>query len=532
WVSGGASIWGGERGERVQIIPDKKSYKAGDVARVLILANAPGAYVLVTSEGRDLYTRQVVKADKSSVLVNIPIKPEYAPNFFINATFVQDGQLRQGSKNITVPASGQQLKVEVQTAKPEYKPGEPAVYSITTRDNEGKPIAAEVSIGVVDEAIYAIRPESAPDIFKSFYGKTYNRVNTDSSLNYYFQGEAGKRRMQLTGIRNRRNLAQLKPEALVQPKVRKAFPDTAYWMASLMTDANGRATAKFDFPDALTSWRATARGVTRDTKVGSTVQQTIVRKNLMLRIAAPRFFTHGDEVTLSVLVHNYLKKEKRARVSLDTVGLEIIDGAPRDVTIASGAEAKLDWRVRVKSASEITLLGKALTDEESDAMELKMPGIPYGVKLSMAQAGSVHAPQGQQPVELTFPPSAIPSSRVLEISVAPSVAGTIFGALEYLTTFPYGCTEQTMSSFLPNIVVTQALKELNITTKVDRTLLEKKVKAGMDRLFDFQHEDGGWGWWKTDESDLFLTTYVISGLAQARAAGYTVKPEALNNGTN
>ena len=90
---------------------------------------------------------------------------------------------------------------------------------------------------MVDEAIYGVRPEATPDIFKFFYGKTYNRISTSSSLSYYFQGESGKHRMQLTGLRNRRNLAQLKPETLVQPKIRKAFPDTALWIANVTTDA-------------------------------------------------------------------------------------------------------------------------------------------------------------------------------------------------------------------------------------------------------------------------------------------------------
>ena len=114
--------------------------------------------------------------------------------------------------------------------------------------------------------------------------------------------------------------------------------------------------------------------------------------------------------------------------------------------------------------------------------------------------------------------------------MTPSVAGTIFGALEYLTSFPYGCTEQTMSSFLPNVIVSQALKELQLKSKIDPAALEKKVKAGLDRLYDFQHEDGGWGWWKTDESHIFMTAYVVAGLTQAAAAGYDVQRDSIAKG--
>src|ERR1700757_950612 len=123
-------------------------------------------------------------------------------------------------------------------------------------------------------------------------------VHTEDSLNYYFSGEAGKRRMRLAALRDASRLAQLKPDRMVQPKIRKAFPDTAFWAADLMTDTAGKAQAKVEFPDSLTTWRATARGVATDalvgTRVGAAITKSIVRKNLILRLAVPRFFVQGD----------------------------------------------------------------------------------------------------------------------------------------------------------------------------------------------------------------------------------------------
>ena len=538
WVSGEAAGWYGARRERLEIVPDKKSYKPGEVAKVLIITGAPEAHLLVTTEGREVYTRKVVAASGPTITVQVPIRPEYAPNFFLSATFLRENRLSQGSKSIIVPPIERQLTVELESSKAEYKPGEPAVFSVTARDHKGKPVSAEFSLGVVDEAIYAIQPEAVQDILKFFYGRTYNRVETDSSLNYYFHGQSGKRVMSLAKLYSpgtsasvaRIGLAQLKPERLVEPRIRKAFPDTIFWVANLTTDANGRAQARFSFPDALTTWRATARGITGDTRVGSAIQRAIVRKNLMLRLAVPRFFAQGDEVTVSAIVHNYLSSEKTARVSLATEGLEIQEGATRDITIPTRGEARLDWRVRALPGRQAKLLGKALTDEESDAMELTLPVIPFGVKLSLARAGSVAEPAKDVETELTFPQQIEPTSRALELSVSPSLAGAIFGALEYLTSYPYGCTEQTMSSFLPNIIVEQALKELKIKSNVDQAVLQKKIREGLERLADFQHEDGGWGWWKTDESQAFMTAYVLSGLAQARAAGYKVNEYRFEQG--
>jgi hypothetical protein len=530
WVSGGSSMWYSERRERIQIIPDKKSYRPGETAHVLVITGVPDAHVLFTAEGQELFSKQVVTATGPTFTVDIPIRGDFQPNFYLGVAFLRDNQLYEGSKSINVPPIEHQLSVDMQPSKSQFQPGEQAVYTVTARDSDGKPVAAEFSLGVVDEAIYAVRPETTQDIVKFFYGHSYDRVGTASSLSYYFSGAAGKRAMQLAMSGGSRGFAQLKPERLVEPKVRKAFPDTAYWVADLSTDSTGRAQARFSFPDSLTTWRATARGVSRDTRVGSAIQHTVVRKNLILRLVVPRFFTEGDEVTVSALVHNYLTTEKTARVSLVVDGLEVLEGATRDIAIPSRGEARVDWRVRAKTVRQAVITGKALTNEESDAMELTLPVNPYGVKLSIARAGSLDPPNAEADAELTFPPQATPSSRALEVNVSPSLAGAIFSALDYLTSYPYGCTEQTMSSFLPNIVVAKALKDLGVKSNIDPAVLQKKIDQGLERLYDFQHEDGGWGWWKTDESGAFMTAYVVSGLAQAKAAGINVREDVLTRG--
>ncbi|MDX2152030.1 MAG: alpha-2-macroglobulin family protein [Bryobacteraceae bacterium] len=529
WVSGPGTSWGESRQERLQIVTDKKSYQAGETARLLIVTGAPKASLLIGYEGKDLFGTQTLNIEGPSTTIDVPIRNEYAPNFFVSVTFLRNGQLYQGLKNIKVPPVEQQLTVSLTSSKAEYKPGEPAMFTLEARDHTGRAANAEFSLGVVDEAIYAVRREMLPEILNFFYGRSWNRVTYSSSLSYYFQGEAGKRPMQLARLKSP-SLAQLKPERLVDPSIRKAFPDTAFWAASLRTDGNGRASAQFSFPDALTTWRATARGVTEDTMVGSAVHRVTVRKNLILRLTTPRFLREGDEVTVSALVQNYLSEAKKARVSLDVQGLDVIEGGVREVDVPSKGTAKVDYRLKARPGTKAVLLGKALTNEESDALELTVPVQPFGVKLADARAGSIATPSGESAASLVFPEKSVTTSRALEISVTPSIAGTLFGALEYLTGFPYGCVEQTMSSFVPNIVVSQTLQGLNLKSKVDPAELRKMVRAGVERLQGFQHEDGGWGWWTSDESHPFMTPYVVAGLAQAQKAGFTVNTDAMDRG--
>ena len=527
WVPDRDWYWSGGARESIQIIPDQKSYKPGDTAKVLIMAGPDPVNILVTSEGIGLLSRQVVHSSGGPVTVQVPIRTENAPNFYISAAFLKDNKLHQGSKSINVPPDTFKLNVQLQPSKAQFEPGEGASYTIIAKDTQGKPTSAEFSLGVVDEAIYAIRPEATTDILKFFYGRVFNRVTTDSSLAYYFHGEAGKKQMQLANVRPHKWLAEIKPERLVEPRVRKAFPDTAFWVADVKTGADGRASVKFNFPDSLTTWRTTTRGITADSKVGSAVEKVIVRKNVMVRVAVPRFFRQGDQVTISAIVHNYLSNAKMARVSMDLKGLERIDGATRDVNVPSKGEVKVDWRVKAENVLQSSVLAKALTDQESDAIELTLPVIPYGVKMSIPRSGSISEINGDTTEEIKFSDRGETNGRSLQVDLSPSTAGAIFGALDYLTSYPYGCTEQTMSSFLPDVIVGDAIKQLGVKPAMDEAELKKKIDAGIKRLYEFQHDDGGWGWWQTDESHVFMSAYVLAGLSQAKQIGYDVDQERL-----
>jgi uncharacterized protein YfaS (alpha-2-macroglobulin family) len=530
WVTSTDNNWWGTENREIRMIADKKSYKVGDTAHVLVLTGMSDAYLLITTEARTIQTKRILHATSSSVTIDVPITTDQQPNVFLTTVFIHDNKLYSSSKSLKVPAIQQKLQIEIQPSEKQFQPGQKASYTLSVHDSNGKPVAGEFSIGVVDEAIYAIRPDTNGDPHDYFYGPAYDRVSLDSSLNFYFSGQAGKKQMFLAfrGNANPRALAQLKPEALVQPKVRKLFPDTALWQPDVHTDASGRVEAQLTFPDSLTTWRATVRGVTLDTKVGLATNTVIVRKNLMVRLAVPRFFRQGDEVTVSAIVHNYLATTKTVQVALDLKGLEVLNGQTTPLEVPSKGEAKVDWRVRAQSVREAVLLAKALTNEESDAMEITLPVLPVGVKQSDAKSGSVAGADQEEKTIVTLPGNPDQSSPTLDITLSPSLAGSLFSALDYLTSYPYGCTEQTMSSFLPNIVVAKAMKDLKLQATVDTPELQKKIEAGMARLKDFQHTDGGWGWWKEDDSQVFMTAYVISGFGQAREAGYDPGASSLN----
>ena len=167
------------------------------------------------------------------------------------------------------------------------------------------------------------------------------------------------------------------------------------------------------------------------------------------------------------------------------------------------------WLPQVGTAQ---LTASAVTDAESDALELSFPVEPAGVAKTLAQSGVLAQNAEQVTANIAYPANTDAAAHSLHIELSPSIAGSLFSALDYLTTYPYGCTEQTMSSYLPNVIVAETLSRLQVNGRVDAADLRAKMQAGLERLKDYQHDDGGWGWWKEDASQVYMTAYVVSGL--------------------
>ncbi|HYJ88500.1 MAG TPA: MG2 domain-containing protein [Pyrinomonadaceae bacterium] len=537
WVTDRQSEWSessyySEDHNSIKLVPDKKSYRAGETAHVLAILPTDKAHLLVSTELTNVMSLQHVNSPGRSIILDIPIVANYAPNVFLNVSYVKNGDMYTSDQRLIVPARDKMLNLEIISNKNEYKPRETASYTILARNADGSPVSgAEVSLGVVDESIYSVAPDYSGNIKSEFYGMRYNSVTTQLSISYMFTGYAGDKPMYLAHNKPAYQLADFKNEgSLVQPTIRKNFKDTAFWQPDVVTGADGKATVKVELPDNLTTWRATARGITSDTKVGATKYKVLARKDVIMRLETPRFITQGDTVTLSGIVHNYLGADKSTQISLEVSGAQLHGAPQQTVNVRKQGEHRVDWQISAANVGQITLLAKALTDTESDAVELPLMVVPRGLHQVKNESWTFAEETADKTFSIALPPDADPRARNLRIEVAPSVAGSLFGALDYLTTYPYGCTEQTMSSFLPNVIVSQALKDVKTTSLRNNNDLAKKVKKGMDRLYAFQHDDGGWGWWKDDQSDPFMTAYVVSGLTWAKQGDYDVSDDRIGKG--
>ena len=434
---------------------------------------------------------------------------------------------------MSVPPAEQALTITLTADRPVAKPQEPGVFSVSVVDAAGAPVSAQVSLGVIDEAVYAIRPDDTPDPLRFFYRREYSRVGTAFSRDYYFTGFSGSERLQLAARKRRPfTLADFKGDKEVQPQVRKEFPDAIYWLG----DARHRRAGAGQGLDQVSGCPddVAPDGARRDadTKAGVAIARTTTTKDLIVRVITPRFL---DRRRRGRAAHH------RAQLPAGRdghLGLDRGDGtraclrctSPTRGVIESGGERRDDWRLRATTVNRAVVTASARTGADSDAVELPIPVLPYGLRREVGRSGYAHRPMAGTTPRSRIPAASNPAARSVSVSLAPSMAGSLLGALDFLTSFPYGCTEQTLSSFLPNVIVTRTLAQLKLVPTERLSLLDRQVAAGLRRLADYQHDDGGWGWWKTDENHPFMTAYALFGLAEASRAGYQVEEYRLQNG--
>lgn len=536
WTSGG-----------IEIVMDKDSYALGDTARALITTGKPGASVLVAVEAESVYDYAVLDMPEGSAVFEFEITELHRPNVYVSAALVQGDSYETQTENVVIPPSEKFLNLEITSDKKEYRPGDRANFSVKVTDNDGRAAPeVELSLGVVDESIYAIRTENVPDARQFFYGRRYNKVQSNCSLWYmprshydygrYDKGVAmeeagaapdGVMMEPLAAPMPKSANGKKDGEVYAEAEIRTDFRDTATWEAFLVTDKDGTAHTSFTLPDSLTTWRATARGVSKSTQVGNGTSKTIVRKNLIVRLETPRFFTQDDEQNITAVVHNYLSEAKKVKCQLTAKGMALKDGGDKYIDVPAGGDARVEWHGTVQSPQEAWVTVKALTDEESDAMQLTIPVLAHGVRNTSSLAGEADINKTET---IKLPANSVKGASTLRLSFAPSIASTMFESLDYLVGYPYGCVEQTMSRFLPDVVVEQAMQKLGLPKSEKMAELPKMVAEGLQRLTDFQHDDGGWGWWENDTTHPFMTAYVIYGVSQAQRADYPVDADMLARG--
>ncbi len=608
---------------KIELIADKTEYAPGDTAQLQINTDRAGAtVVLFVRPVNGIYLPpKIITPRGKSARETITISKKDMPNFFVEAFTVYDGKVHTEVREIVVPPEKRVLRVNVTPAQKDYRPGQTAKLSVRLTDFNGEPFQGSAVISVYDRAVEYISGGSNVPEIRSFFWKwrRHHQSYRESSLERWFANLLKKKETPMMPIGVFGNLiiadaagkkshakqtmarsqvaleagaarapasakAALEEKAdesgrfadkeasaddnLVQPAVRSKFADTAFWSAGITTNAQGMAEVTFKMPENLTGWRANVWAMGHGTRVGQGDAALVTRKDLIVRLQAPRFFVETDEVVLSANVHNYLKHRKSAKVVLDLEGgcLALVKGQKQtqSISVDADGEQRVDWRVKVIKEGEAVVRMQALTNEESDAMQMRFPVYVHGMVKQVPKSGVIRADQSRAQIRFQVPAARRVDQSRLELRYSPTLAGAMVDALPYLVSYPYGCTEQTLNRFLPTVITQQTLKRMGVDLadiKNKRTNLNAQeigedtrrteqwqrydhnpvfdedevasmVAAGVGRLVAMQLSDGGWGWFSGygERSYPHTTALVVHGLEIARQNGVIISEQVLTRG--
>jgi len=507
-------------------VTDKKSYAVGETAKVPVPSPYTGAVkALFTVERGRVLDYRVVDVESSSQVVEVPIKSDYAPNIYFVAVLMRGADEEASLPPFLVGYAGVSVATErlrVQLAmEPDrtnhYEPRDVANFTITAVDSEGEPVEAELSLALVDKSVLTLA-QQGPSLFDHFYGERGLGVQTSATMSLSTEAPEAKTVAEGKGGGGGPGGGVL---------VRERFPETGFWEPELRTSPEGEAEVAIPLPDNLTTWALQAKALTADTLLAEETVEIVATKDLLLRPVLPRFLVTGDKALLGAVVHNNSEEVLTVEVTFEAEGLEGTF-APQEVVLEPGGKERVAWEVAARARGEASVVISAKAGAYADAVKQSLPVYVLSTPEVVASAGQVDP--GETREEAVAVPERYEDAE-LTVAVEASLAASMIPSLTYLRHYPYECTEQTLSRFLPNVVIAQALQELGVNDATLTAGLGQQVSIALQRLYNSQHYDGGWGWWYRDASDPYMTAYVMLGLAKARNAGYSVDENVMERAT-
>lgn len=562
------------RGERLVVLADRPRYVVGDSARVEVTSPAPGLYALLSFEGEDLYGHRVVRLDATRSQLDVGIDPAFVPDVRVRLALAHGGRLHQGEDRIQVR---ERVLLEIEPERTDYRPGSRCRVRLRATDARGTPVSAEVAVAVVDEALFRLHPDQTPDLAVTFTPEARrDLVETASSLDFTHAGEGEEICADLLAERARRARGEqgtgvlLEERSLAEkigprrdraeppppdeggayrgpgdsvpaglrgrrtgrgkgdgaiPGVRRAFEDTAFFRADVLTGSDGTAVVEFTLPDDLTTWRITARAATHGNAFGEDRTRFTTSLPLSVRAGLPRFLREGDAVLAAAAVSNGTAEPLLGGVILRSRSGTVEDSAEVGFQLAPGLEQRVDWPLEADAPGvrELSAHVRSSSVPGDDAI-WPLRTLRRGVPFRTGFAGVSGEAGGHV---LTLPADRIPGADRLTLHVAPSVLHAALDGVAALRAFPHGCTEQTANRVLPVLALAEAIRRHGLEDATALPALLAASRAAVIRLTYLRNTGGLWGWWEDDPSDPEMTAYALLALARARTAGIDLPQDLL-----
>ena len=540
-LGAGYTAWSRYDHNRIDLVPERATYKPGDTARIMIQSPWEQATALVTTEREGVRSSRRFALTSTQQTVSVPIAESDIPNVFVSVLLVKgrsnvdgadkerregvpvdrDGSdpgkpsFRLGYVELQVEDASKRLTVDVSANQQEYRPANNAKVDVTLKDAAGRPVVGEVTLWAVDYGVLSLTNFQAPDVLRSVYQPKALQVFTAD---------------------NRQRLVSRR--ALV-PKgadegggggsdagagtLRRDFRVLAFWIGSAVTSADGRASADVKLPESLTTYRIMAVAGDRESRFGWGNSEIRVNKPVTLLPAFPRFLAVGDRAFFGSVVTNQLASGGQAVVSirsLDPAVLRIEGAANSRVTVGAGASNEVRFTATARGVGRARVQMTVRLNGETDAYEEVVPVVILTPHETVAAYGQTQSSAGEK---LVMPRGVVPGFGGLTVELGSTALVGLGEGARYLVEYPYGCAEQKASATLA-LVLAADLGGAFALPGIDAAALRPRVQATLKELEAFQCSSGGFTLWPRACGSVspYLTSYLLHVFRTAADHGFEV----------
>ena len=530
WAVGkGYVLWETAPGNTLEIVPEQNSYKVGETARYLVKNPYPGTQALITIE-RFGTIKSWVQTLKSNIeLIEIPVKPDYVPGFFVSVTVMSPRVAKPLGKNqvdlgkpafrmgyiqTNVKDPYKEMLVDIKTDKTVYRPGQQVTIDLHAKPRNGEnqePI--ELAITVLDESVFDLLKQGRNtfDPYKGFY-----KLDELDMANYsLLMRLVGRQKFEKKG-------ANAGGDGGSSLSMRSVFKFVSYWNPAIKTDKTGKAQIKFKVPDNLTGWRVLVMAVTPTDIMGLGDANFKVNQPIEIRPILPNQVLNGDKFQAGFTIMNRTDKVQNLNIRLDAKGPVTLPKGVLNTTITAEPYKRYKQWLAVKTtgAGDISFSATAKFGKEQDGLSKTLTIYPRKASTSVATYGTTTANEISE--SLQFPTDIHTDVGGLSVIASPTVIGGIEGAFEYMRDYPYACWEQklskaTMASHFNNL---RAYVNDNLKWKESKTLPEETIALAKE----YQAPNGGMAYFiaKDEYVSPYLSAYTALTFNWLRDSGYKI----------
>ena len=285
------------------------------------------------------------------------------------------------------------------------------------------------------------------------------------------------------------------------------------WQPSIETDERGRAEVKFKLADNITTWKMAVIGSTEDGRIGTAEMEFKAFQPFFVEHDPPRVLTEGDEISLPVVVRNYLDRVQKVDLELKPESwFSLLGAARKQTSVAAGdaAHQTFDFRT-ISSVADGPQRITAFGSDANDAIEKPITVHPDGEELSVTTGDILNSSAA---LEVNLPENLIANSMRAELKIYPNLLAHVVESVEGIMARPYGCAEQTISSTYPSLLLLRNYKQTGEDFAL-RARAQRYLASGYTRLLNYRDESGGFAYWSNASPDVALTVYALRFLTDA-----------------